>query len=46
LDVEIVMGPGSVGVYRVAPVGTDADIEELAARLRAATGIVSFAEVE
>jgi len=46
LDVEIVSGPGSVGVYRVAPVGSDANIEELVARLRAAPGIVSFAEVE
>lgn len=46
VDVEIISGPGSVGVYRVAPVDAGADLEELAARLRAAEGIVSFAEVE
>lgn len=46
LDVEIVQGPSSAGVYRAAPVRADADIEELAARLRDAGQVVSHAEVE
>lgn len=46
LDIELVSGPGSMGLYRAAPVGEDADIEELAARLREAGQVVSHAEVE
>lgn len=46
LDIELVSGPSSVGVYRAAPMGEDADIEKLAARLRDAGQVVSHAEVE
>lgn len=46
LDVEIVAGPSSVGVYRVAPVGEDRDSGRLLTRLREAEHIVRFAELE
>lgn len=46
LQAEIVKGPSSVGVYRVAPVSGDASLEQLAARLREAGHIVEFAQVE
>lgn len=46
LDIEIVQGPGSVGVYRVASIRDDADIEQLAARLREAGSIVIHAETD
>lgn len=46
LDIEIVKGPSSVGVYRVAPVREDADVEQLAARLRDAGHIVTFVATE
>lgn len=46
LDMEIVKGPSSVGVYRVAPVHEGADPKTLVARLRAADKIVKFAQIE
>lgn len=46
LEVEIVAGPSSVGVYRVAPVDGGANPEQLVARLREAQHIVRFAELE
>lgn len=46
LDIEIVAGPSSVGVYRVAPVDRDGDPGRLVARLREAEHIVRFAELE
>lgn len=46
LDIEIVQGPGSVGVYRVASIRDDADIEQLAARLRGAGSVVTHAEID
>lgn len=46
LDLEIVGGPGGVGVYRVAPVREGADLGKLVIGLRKAGNIVSFAEVE
>lgn len=46
LDVEIVAGPSSVGVYRVAPIHEGADLRKLVSQLRDAGDVVSFAEVE
>lgn len=46
LQVEIVAGPSSVGVYRVAPVRQSADPERIVSRLREAGEIVTFAAVE
>lgn len=46
LEVEIVAGPSSVGVYRVAPLGENGEPGRLVARLREAEHIVRFAELE
>jgi len=46
LRLEIVAGPSSVGVYRVAPASDDVDIGQALNRLRERTEIVAFAERE
>ncbi|MDZ7841560.1 MAG: hypothetical protein U5R46_12230 [Gammaproteobacteria bacterium] len=46
LHIEIVQGPGSAGVYRVTAIRDDADIEQLAARLREAGSVVTHAEID